>query len=468
METVGPGCPSSRLQAVRAALRFGNVFDTGPRFDRHSRLRPRLAPARDTKMKTAGDEQAATVHQAARSAAGRRWITTKLPVVTGMILAGVLASAGLVFLFSPKPDPDRLWSNAEFALQTGRFNDAEAMLRTIRALRKPTPQDLMLTAQIASATGRNDDAMKALREIPEDHPLGSQAWYMIGRIERERSRIHKAEIAYRKALELNPSMVPAHRELIYIYGMQLRRPELEAEYNALSQLAPLSHRDLFTRGITHFIGWSAESADQLETFIKADPEDRYSRLALADMLVGQPGAQAKVEEVLAPLGPDDLDATAFLIELKLNRGEADQAMAILDATKGRNARLSRLRGRIALMKRDSDAAIVHFQNALNDQPFDRAALAELSKALTIKGDTKAAESVIDRVRKLDDVYNLINRITHPGRENKASDLAALGHAFEAAGMPDEAKGWYLLAIGHDPLDADSQRALQRLRARSAQ
>ncbi len=60
------------------------------------------------------------------------------------------------------------------------------------------------------------------------------------------------------------------------------------------------------------------------------------------------------------------------------------------------------------------------------------------------------------------MYNLINRVREPGKENQAPDLAQLGRACEAAGLFDEARGWYLLAIGRDPLDAESQQALRRL------
>ena len=68
-----------------------------------------------------------------------------------------------------------------------------------------------------------------------------------------------------------------------------------------------------------------------------------------------------------------------------------------------------------------------------------------------------------RARQLDEVYNLINRIKRPGSENQPPDLTRLGRACEAAGLLDEARGWYMLAIGRDPLDTEAQQALHRLR-----
>jgi hypothetical protein len=70
---------------------------------------------------------------------------------------------------------------------------------------------------------------------------------------------------------------------------------------------------------------------------------------------------------------------------------------------------------------------------------------------------------LTRARHLDEVYNLINRIKAPGSENQPPDLTRLGRACEAAGLVDEARGWFMLAIGRDPLDAQAQQALNRLR-----
>jgi hypothetical protein len=61
------------------------------------------------------------------------------------------------------------------------------------------------------------------------------------------------------------------------------------------------------------------------------------------------------------------------------------------------------------------------------------------------------------------VYSLINRVSRPDRENQLPDLTKLGAACEAAGLCEEAKGWYELAIGREPMDALAQQGLRRLR-----
>jgi hypothetical protein len=116
---------------------------------------------------------------------------------------------------------------------------------------------------------------------------------------------------------------------------------------------------------------------------------------------------------------------------------------------------------MALRRRDPDAAIRYFHVALSAEPYDRTSPMQLAQAYQIKGD-KAALVYLDRVQRLNKLYNLIIRIRSPGRENQIADLAELGHACEEAGLNEEAKGWYTLAISIDPVNTQAQEALYRL------
>jgi len=88
-------------------------------------------------------------------------------------------------------------------------------------------------------------ALDALARVPDDHYMAPQARLLAGQSELRRDRVRQAEEWLRAALELNPQLVQAHRELIYIYGMQLRRTELGAEFTALSKLSDLTFDNAF-------------------------------------------------------------------------------------------------------------------------------------------------------------------------------------------------------------------------------
>jgi tetratricopeptide (TPR) repeat protein len=389
----------------------------------------------------------------------------RMAVLRRIILAtGVLAALGAATKWRSlvRPDPERIWREAEANIQAGRSGQALSGLRLLESLRAATPEDWLLRAQVLSALGRDNESLEALHHVPDDHPLAAQAWFMSGRLERQNHRLRRAEAAFRRAIELEPGLVKARKELVYLFGMQLRRREVDAEFKALSRLTPLSHHDLFTWGLTHFTVWGPDIADDLESFIKADPGDRFSRLALATLLVDAPDMESRVERTLEPLSHTDLEATALRIELKLNHGHIDEAIAMLKSAPGGRTGLARLRGRVALMSGDHAAAIHHFQGALSEEPYDRVSLTELGKALLLSGDKTAAQGYLTRARRLDDVYNLINQVRKPSQENQAPDLTQLGRMCEAASLLDEARGWYVLAISRDPLDAEAQQALRRL------
>jgi predicted Zn-dependent protease len=136
---------------------------------------------------------------------------------------------------------------------------------------------------------------------------------------------------------------------------------------------------------------------------------------------------------------------------------------MLASAPANHPRISRLRGEMAMRHHDLDAAIKHFRAALSAEPYDRVSPMQLAQALKLKGDSAGAEVYLDRVGRLNRLYNLIIRIRSPGRENQVADLAELGRACEEAGLPDEARGWYTLAISIDPLNQAAQEALFRLK-----
>ena len=57
---------------------------------------------------------------------------------------------------------------------------------------------------------------------------------------------------------------------------------------------------------------------------------------------------------------------------------------------------------------------------------------------------------------------MIIRVRSPGRENQVTDLAELGRACDEAGLVDEARGWFGLAISVNPLDSSAQQGLHRM------
>jgi len=341
---------------------------------------------------------------------------------------------------------------------------ARSSLRKLETMRSKTALDWVLESQLDTAEGHFTEAFAALARVPDAHPIAPQAHLLAGRLHRQLHCVRKAEAEFRQALKLKPGLIEAHKELIYVLGIQSRRREIDAEFHELARLTPLSHHDLFTWALTHFTHWNPDIVADLDSFIKADPTDRYSRLAVVELILERPDVESYIERILQPLPNSDLDALALRITLAFNLGRIDEAEKLVaSAGDTRHPRIARIRGEIALRRRDLDVAIKYFQQAQSAEPYDRVSPMQLAQAYQLKGDKASADAILDRLKPLNRLYNLIIRVKSPKGENQITDLAELGDACAKAGLCEEAKGWYRLAIIIDPLDSNAQKGLDRLK-----
>lgn len=395
----------------------------------------------------------------------KRWVA---PFLVGALGAAAL----LVWVVRARMyvDPDRLWSKAERDFAAGLYDQTEAELRRLETIRQPTSLDRILKAQLAMAHKQDDAAIVELARVPDGDPMAPQARLLVGQLELRRQHASAAEKAFRAALELDPKLVQAHRELVYIYGMLLRRRELRAEFLALSELSTLTFDNVFHWCLTRNSMWEPnEITKELERYLKADPADRWSRLALAENL-RQVGRRDEAMKTLEMLPANDPDALTIRVSVSLDRGDDETAETLLKAGPRDHPELARLRGRFALAHRDGAAAVEHFRNALAAEPDHRDALLGMGQALTTVGKNEEAAPYLAAARDIDALGVLVQRagnisVRRSSTVAERSDpefLHALGAACEKAKRIPEARAWYRLAILADPLDTRAQKALYRL------
>jgi hypothetical protein len=124
--------------------------------------------------------------------------------------------------------------------------------------------------------------------------------------------------------------------------------------------------------------------------------------------------------------------------------------------------LARLRGRLALSRRDAKPARHHFEVAYSADPINRETLFGLLSSLVMLGDEKAAAPIRKMAANREHLNSLIQIAgTDQGRDDPKL-CRQLGAACAALNRNAEARAWYKLAIIRDPLDAEAQRALFRL------
>ena len=259
---------------------------------------------------------------------------------------------------------------------------------------------------------------------------------------------------------LDPNLIQPHRELAYLYALQRRSAECDAEFRALARLMSLDHVLTFAWCQNFCRIWEPrESRKVLTDFLTEDPDDRASRLALATsfQLTNQ---LDDAEEVLRPLPDSDPDARALRAEFAIERGETETAEALVREGPADHPRLNVLRGQLALHSGQSRQAVSCFRAALDKDPEDRDAIQGLGLALR-RLDDPQAKQYLDLAARRD----LLARTIRESVVSINSDprlFFKLGEMCESLNHREEARAWYRLAISRDPLDTEAQHSLTRV------
>ena len=389
---------------------------------------------------------------------------------SGRLIKSTLSIVALItclamgrLLLRPGADPAKIRLLANQAAQAGRWDQVETHLDR---LSDPNPGDFLLRAIAANKLKQPDRAEEALRRIPADGPLAAQAALWKGRLELSRFRARPMEQALRRALELDPKLVEAQRLLIYLHGTQGRRKELLKRFAALAETSPLSfelinhwcisHNDIFSEPL--------KLKTDLEKFLAADPDDRWSRIALAtnERILGH---LDRADEILSYLPDSDAEGLACRVEVAFDRGDYPLVERLLASGPRDHAQLARLRGRLALRQGDRAAALVHYRLSDALEPNHTETTYGLAQSLP-PGDARVSEihSIRHSQRKLEEMLTTIDLNKTP-KIQLCRDLGAL---CEASAYLPEAIAWYRLAITLDPINREAQQALFRLKTTVSQ
>jgi tetratricopeptide (TPR) repeat protein len=360
------------------------------------------------------------------------------------------------------PDADALWREAEEALQSGDAIAAAAKLDRLARLRSPNELDRLARAQVQLARGELEAALTSLKSIPDHHVMAAQARMLAGQTELRCNRLRPAEKYLRQAIALDPKLVQARKELIYIIGMQVRRRDLDTELRALSQIAPLEYDQVLLWSLTRGYFWDAKQHPKdLEVYVAADPDDVETRLAFIDLLL-QGGSTTKAEELLQKLPADNPDARALRARLAVDRGQVDRAKALLAEGPADHPGLARLRGRLALADHDAPTAVKHFLIAQKSEPHDRDTLYGLGHSYKALNDESSAGRYLKAAGEQDRLTSLLKKAySGSGRADPKMPMA-LATACDKAGLPEQAIAWCNIAISRDPLNEEAQQLRFRL------
>jgi tetratricopeptide (TPR) repeat protein len=379
-----------------------------------------------------------------------------ITVVVGKVVAARLWPPG------SEHDPNRfgLLRTAFDEFAAKRYDRARAILDQRAAEVTPTALDWMLRARIAESQGRPAEALDHLKHIPESDPISANAWLKTGQLELARGHARAAEAAYCHALQLDPEQVQSYRELAYLYAVQRRQAECDAQFRTLYRLMPLDYTLAFAWCQNYCWLWDVEGARKaLLQFVAEDPSDRWSRLALATgyQLTGHLDT---AEDILRPLPNADPGARGLRVQIAIDRGEIETAEDLARDGPASHVGLNIFHGRLAMQRNELRAAADYFRAALRQEPNNRDAMHGLGVALQGLGDPQSKEFLQFASR-----YDRLKRTIKESVVTLQTDqkiFFKLGELCESLDRRDEAIVWYRLAIARDPLDKEAHQGLTRL------
>lgn len=377
--------------------------------------------------------------------------------VTAVVIAWSLG------LFTWRIDPDSIYGRALDQVEAGDFATARKTLARLRAKRDPTPLDHGLQARVDIAEGRIEEAIVELNAIPDDHALAAWARLRAGQLERNRNRFRLAESYYRKAIELDPKLPEPRRESIYILGMQLRRQDMNEQFEAIARNAPLTAREIYVWCLIRDLAWweAAEQVPVLEKALLADPADDRSRASLAEILHRQ-SETARALEILAADPTGSRFVRARKLEILLDRDGPDAIGEELSKFLPDDPLVATLRGRIALTGGDAAEAVRCFEIAARAEPGRRQVVADLGRAALLAGHKQRGEELTELAGRIDSLNNLLLKMENAVESSGPQRWKELARACEAAGRLPEALAWHGLVLSKVPLDEESQSAIYRI------
>jgi|694.fasta_scaffold35255_2 tetratricopeptide (TPR) repeat protein len=394
----------------------------------------------------------------------KSWITSKLLIAS--FTAGLLLVIGIWLwpaLTTASRTNDQITIEFDQALATKNLEQASRLADQYQRQSNSKDHRLpMIQARLELANGQDSEALKKLESIPDQSPFASTARQLTGQLYLRANRLVPAEKAYLDAIRLDPKIVQPRRELIYIYAIQLRRRELRNIFLELSTISPMTFQNVFHWCLTRGNDWEPdEIVADMTKFLAADPQDKWSRIALARSLKRLVKLD-EAEKALEPLAANDSDAIAIKAQIAMDRNDPEKARELLSKGPEDHFDLAVMRAQMALAEGDYNDSIRYFKTALKVDPDNRDAVVGLARALAGQGNKLEAKAWQEKATKLDKLASLIQEAAKPEAAGDSSLPRRLADGCESVGHFAEAKAWWGLIAARDPLNQEAQQALYRL------
>jgi tetratricopeptide (TPR) repeat protein len=360
---------------------------------------------------------------------------------------GALAAAEKAVEVDPE-NQRALLRKAEVLVEIGfrdklsdKIAEGRAIADKILADEPSHPGALFVKAKIDLAEKRTDDAITSLRAAIDARPDWAQAHFVLGTalvLQGDRTAA-RTELA--RALEIDPSLQEAHRVLAQVHaGLGEHEYAVEEGRRFLRERPDATEMRILVAQSLVLLGKTDEALQELEMIPQDErgPETHFA-FGRIYMGLGQFDKARQELELAASASPYHPEILRSLLQLDRRENRFPESVARIDAAVAASpddARLRRLRGVVALMQGDGEAAEASFKKAVELDPTDVSSYEQLARYYAKTG---RVQETIETYQKALEVQPDSARIHH-----------FLGVLYEYGGQRQKAIDAYEAAVKNDP------------------
>lgn len=282
---------------------------------------------------------------------------------------------------------------------------AQQALEQAEALRAEDTEALITRAMMAVDAVQPDQALALIDQALGQEAKRADLWMFKGDLKRQNKQTAEARTAYRKALELEPTNVPARIALALTH---LEANALDPAADELRQAAKIAPNNVMVRYLQALIDFQheriPEAQAKLQQVLKLEPGflpghllNGAVNLALGNRNIAISHLTRVVDQV-----PGHPQARKLLAAAMAQSGKLDEATRLIASLKDSDDLLAlSLKGDIALRKGDPAAARRYLEQATALSPDNPNLQLALAKSRMADGDQEGAIEALTRAAELD-------------------------------------------------------------------
>ncbi len=311
-------------------------------------------------------------------------------------------------------------------------------------------------ARHLSNIGEGGKAAKEAQALIDQNANDAEAWNVFGTSRRLQRRSEDAEVAFRRALELEPDYAIARHNLGALLAQLSRSEDALTELAAAASLGVRGPEiDLNRASALMALCRFDEAELLLENTVKTTPGDTNAHTLLARVRFMRGGSDfADVFAAAVRARPEDVTLRLGYSRVLRGAGLFDQAQATLESALDLNKADSRLLAELAAVHLDAgrfEVALKHARSAVTENPAGSGVDDILIDALTCLGRADEAMPIVERARRRDPLNQwyvameaTVARLLGDPRYEELYDYDAFVRSYELS-PPD---GWSSIEAFH--------------------